>query len=73
MAKLIRFCSQSVEFLITNISSAWKCHFWEYLFRVLTRRPCFPVHREFRDATRVFARFKNHGDWEEFLNDHLSK
>ena len=33
----------------------------------------FLVHREFRDATRVFARFKSHGDWEEFLNGHLSK
>lgn len=30
-------------------------------------------YREFRDATRVFARFKSHSEWEEFLNGHLSK
>ena len=33
----------------------------------------FVVPREFRDATRAFARFKNHSDWEEFLNGHLRK
>lgn len=38
---------------------------------IALRRKYSKEDREFRDSTRVFARFKNQGDWEEFLNDHL--
>ncbi|XP_031564876.1 transcriptional adapter 2-beta-like isoform X2 [Actinia tenebrosa] len=36
----------------------------------LRRRYC-KEDREFRDATRTFARFKTPKEWEEFQNDHL--
>ncbi|XP_032231364.1 transcriptional adapter 2-beta isoform X2 [Nematostella vectensis] len=36
----------------------------------LRRRYC-KEDRDFRDATRIFSRFKPPKDWEEFLNDHL--
>ena len=37
------------------------------------KSPSSFICREFRDATRVFARFKSHREWEEFLNGHLRK
>jgi len=38
---------------------------------IALRRKYSKEDREFRDATRVFARFKSHSEWEEFLNGHL--
>ncbi|XP_015761967.1 PREDICTED: transcriptional adapter 2-beta-like [Acropora digitifera] len=38
---------------------------------IALRRKYSKEDREFRDATRVFARFKNQREWEEFLNDQL--
>ncbi|XP_029194990.2 transcriptional adapter 2-beta-like [Acropora muricata] len=38
---------------------------------IALRRKYSKEDREFRDATRVFARFKSQREWEEFLNDQL--